>query len=139
MNEAGLLFPVDYADSRRRFVAMAAAAGFALTEHLHPRLRGPSGEMLACDAAFRGPEDARDVLLVSSGTHGVEGFCGAGCQAELLRSGLLDRLPARTAVLLVHAVNPYGFAWLRRTNEDNIDLNRNFVDHSLELTSPARS
>ncbi len=29
---------------------------------------------------------------------------------------------------LVHALNPYGFAWTRRVNEDNVDLNRNFVD-----------
>ncbi len=25
--------------------------------------------------------------------------------------------------------NPYGFAWLRRVNEDNVDLNRNYIDH----------
>ncbi|MFM0069193.1 DUF2817 domain-containing protein, partial [Paraburkholderia aspalathi] len=42
-------------------------------------------------------------------------------------------LPAGTAVLLVHALNPYGFAWLRRANEDNVDLNRNFVDWSGDL------
>jgi hypothetical protein len=30
----------------------------------------------------------------------------------------------------VHAVNPYGFAWLRRVTEDNVDLNRNWVDHA---------
>ena len=29
----------------------------------------------------------------------------------------------------MHAINPYGFAWTRRVNEDNVDLNRNFVDH----------
>jgi hypothetical protein len=29
---------------------------------------------------------------------------------------------------LVHAVNPYGFAWLRRANEHNVDLNRNALD-----------
>jgi len=28
------------------------------------------------------------------------------------------------------AINPYGFAHLRRSNEDNIDLNRNFIDHT---------
>lgn len=32
------------------------------------------------------------------------------------------------ALLLVHAVNPYGFAHLRRVNEDNVDLNRNSAD-----------
>jgi hypothetical protein len=33
------------------------------------------------------------------------------------------------ALLLVHAVNPFGFAWLRRVNESNVDLNRNFLRH----------
>ena len=28
---------------------------------------------------------------------------------------------------LIHAVNPFGFAWQRRFNEDNVDLNRNFL------------
>lgn len=137
MAAAGLLFPLDYADARRRFVDMATEAGFAMTAYVHPGERGPGGEALACDVACRGPEDARDILLVSSGTHGVEGFCGSGCQAELLRSGLLGDLPSHTAVLLVHALNPYGFAWLRRTNEDNVDLNRNFVDHSRHRPNPA--
>ena len=31
-------------------------------------------------------------------------------------------------MVLVHALNPYGFSWVRRVNEDNVDLNRNFVD-----------
>lgn len=29
------------------------------------------------------------------------------------------------ALLLVHAVNPYGFSWIARTDEGNVDLNRN--------------
>ena len=37
---------------------------------------------------------------------------------------------ARGDVVLYHAVTPYGFAHLRRTNEDNVDLNRNFRDFS---------
>jgi hypothetical protein len=38
-------------------------------------------------------------------------------------------------MVVIHAHNPYGFAWLRRTNEDNIDLNRNYVDFSAPLPS----
>ena len=30
--------------------------------------------------------------------------------------------------MLAHALNPYGFAWRRRANERNVDLNRNFLD-----------
>jgi len=29
-------------------------------------------------------------------------------------------------IIMVHAVNPYGMAWLRKFNENNVDLNRNF-------------
>jgi hypothetical protein len=32
------------------------------------------------------------------------------------------------AMLLVHAINPYGFSYLSRTTEGNVDLNRNSVD-----------
>jgi hypothetical protein len=31
------------------------------------------------------------------------------------------------AVVLIHALNPYGFAWSRRVNEHNVDQNRNFL------------
>ena len=30
-------------------------------------------------------------------------------------------------MLLVHVLNPFGMAWLRRFNEHNVDLNRNFL------------
>jgi hypothetical protein len=34
---------------------------------------------------------------------------------------------------MLHALNPYGFSHLRRVNEDNADLNRNFVDFAAPL------
>jgi hypothetical protein len=37
--------------------------------------------------------------------------------------------------MLIHALNPFGFAWLRRVNEDNVDLNRNFHDFAEPLPS----
>ena len=60
--------------------------------------------------------------------HGVEGFFGSAIQIAWLLS-LRDRegLPDRGAMILIHGVNPFGFSRLRRTNEDNIDLNRNFL------------
>ena len=61
-----------------------------------------------------------------SGTHGVEGFAGSLCQS----SWLSDAAPVAPdlAVVMIHAINPFGFAWLRRVNEDNVDLNRNCID-----------
>jgi hypothetical protein len=61
-------------------------------------------------------------------THGVEGFCGAGAQLDWLLTGGPVALPDHTAALLIHAVNPWGFAWLRRVTEEGVDLNRNGLD-----------
>lgn len=59
----------------------------------------------------------------------MEGFAGSGIQVGLLRDPRAPKPLPDTALLLVHTINPYGMAWLRRENEDNVDLNRNFVDH----------
>jgi hypothetical protein len=85
------------------------------------------------DVAVLGPATAERALLVLSGTHGVEGLCGSGCQVGYLADQLHDALPEGSLSILVHAVNPHGFAWLRRVNEDNVDLNRNFRDFSKPL------
>ncbi|KAK6020259.1 hypothetical protein OSTOST_14090 [Ostertagia ostertagi] len=69
------------------------------------------------------------MLVLIAGTHGVEGHCGSGAEIAWLRSGGPARLPRNTGALIIHALNPYGFAWTRRVTEDNVDLNRNFVDH----------
>lgn len=120
-------FPGNYEEAARSFRAAAQVNGLDVDSHAHPKT-GPQGEALSCDVAWAGPRAARRVLVVVSGTHGVEGFCGSGLQTDWLLSDGPERLPANVGVLLVHAVNPYGFAWLRRVTEDGVDLNRNFVD-----------
>jgi len=73
------------------------------------------------------------VLLTMSATHGAEGFCGSGVQVGSFASGIAGELPEGTALVAVHAINPHGFAWIRRVTEENVDLNRNFVDHGTAL------
>ena len=68
--------------------------------------------------------------MLISGTHGVEGFAGSALQVGLLDEGIQNELSPESAVLMIHAINPYGMAHLRRFNEDNVDLNRNFRDHA---------
>ena len=96
---------------------------------VHERLKigkkGPNEEDLAIDVAWIGPSDASRVLLSSSGVHGVEGFAGSAIQLSILDS--LESLPEDTALAVIHIANPFGMAWLRRVNESNIDLNRNFL------------
>ena len=125
-------FSPTYAAARARFRAAAKAAGAETVSYQNPQ-RGPDGGDLSTDVARIGPKNAERLLIAMSSTHGAEGFCGSGIQTGWLEQGAFDKLPAGTAVLLVHAINPYGFAWVRRVNEDNVDLNRNFLDHGKTL------
>ncbi len=121
-------FSQTYREARQRFLDAATGAGTAIDSHVHP-LKGAADEEIALDTALAGAADASALLIVSSGTHGPEGFAGSACQLALLGDELLARAArGGIAVLLVHAVNPYGFSHTMRTNEDNIDLNRNFND-----------
>jgi predicted deacylase len=131
-------FPSDYAQARERFLAAARDRGARLEHHVHPRERGARGEALAADVAVLGPAEATGVVLLHSGTHGVEGYCGSGIQHALLRSRapLDDALGAGLRVVLLHAINPWGFSWARRVTEDNVDLNRNFRDFSQQPAPP---
>lgn len=66
------------------------------------------------------------VVVHTSGCHGVEGYAGSAIQVAWLDMFLSDaRENHRPSVILVHAVNPHGMAHYRRTNENNVDLNRN--------------
>ncbi len=148
-------FPQSYQASRERLLANARAWSRHLPVLIDSRsvpARGPSGETLAQDwvqiGPRRGGRKARRMLILASGTHGLEGFCGAGIQHAMMEHWMRHGAPARPgnasgvnpwpwglppasdwpddfALVILHAVNPYGFAWLRRVNESNVDLNRN--------------
>jgi Protein of unknown function (DUF2817) len=120
-------FSRDYAEARRKFRASAGAAAAEL-QSFSLEHRGPDDLDLCTDTAWLGPRSARAVLVTVSGTHGVEGFFGSAVQIEWLRRIKCAALPADVAALHIHAINPYGFAWLRRANENNVDINRNWMD-----------
>ena len=61
---------------------------------------------------------------------GARSIADLRARIDSLQLALLDAPPAPgpgDALVLVHVLNPYGMAWLRRTNENNVDLNRNFL------------
>lgn len=126
-------FSATYAEARDKFRAEAKAAGAVLTTYENPNAKGPDGGVLTTDVACLGPADAEGVYLTISGTHGAEGFCGSGAQIGHFRDKLFSAMPAKTKAVMIHAINPYGFAHIRRVTEDNVDLNRNFQDFSKPL------
>ncbi len=132
MADADTAFASSYEAARERFRAAATTAGATLSEHRNEDAgRGPAGEILACDVARLGLPGAGRVLFVLSGVHGKEGYAGSAVQCAWLASEGPRRIGAGCAVVLVHAINPWGFAYGSRTTEGNVDLNRNFIDFGL--------
>ena len=77
-------FAQSYAEARDKFLAAGAERGARMFRDVHPSERGAQGEELSIDLAQIGDHKAPALLLLSSGTHGVEGFCGSGCQIALM-------------------------------------------------------
>jgi hypothetical protein len=118
----------DYHEARDKFLAAANASDGRFTNYQHP-IVGPAGKPLYIDVASFGQSNPEAIVVLCSGTHGVEGFAGSAIQTGLLRQGIVSTLAPGVGLIMIHAMNPYGVAHLRRVNEDNVDLNRNFIDH----------
>lgn len=119
-----LFFAPTYEEARRRFVAAAERVGAELMRY-PVKIENAAGDEFTIDVAILGPTDAPAVVS-SSGVHGVEGFLGSAVQlAKLheLESGISNDI----RWVFIHAVNPFGFSRIRRFNENNVDLNRNFL------------
>lgn len=127
-------FSDTYAIARKKFIKAAGNANAKIASFKHPE-KGPDGEDLFIDFAVIGPDDAENALVLVSGTHGVEAFCGAGIQMNIISNP--DELSKYrdTKLVFIHGHNPYGWAWLRRTNHNNVDINRSYVDFSKKFTS----
>ncbi|SNS53109.1 Protein of unknown function [Noviherbaspirillum humi] len=127
------MLPSGYHASRAAFRAKAMQAGGRLRTFEH----GAAG--LHTDTAWFGKDAAASVLVIASGTHGVEGYAGAACQLHFIDSIAAWRpfMSDRLAFLLVHAVNPWGYLHDRRVTVEGVDLNRNFVDFPLAGRPPS--
>ena len=120
-------FAATYTEARGAWLQAAAAGGGRVSGLQHPDV-GPRGEALWLDVARFGDPQAHSVFVVSCGTHGSEGYAGSAVQTAWMNAGGPGALPTGTAVVLFHAINPWGFAHGQRVTENNVDLNRNFID-----------
>lgn len=122
-------FSETYQEARERFRMAAKAAGAEL--HTIPIVTTGSEEYTTDIAIIRG--GLSGLVVHSSGVHGVEGYAGSAIQIAWLRhvatTTTTTKITTTTrsfpTIVLVHAINPYGMAHYHRTNENNVDLNRN--------------
>ncbi len=120
-------FSPNYFTARSRWRRAAKLLGCRLESHEIDAV-APINDNLTIDVAMYGNPLANRALVISSGLHGIEGLFGAAVQLALLERYLPDYpLPQELAIIVIHMLNPFGCAWYRRWNEDNIDLNRNFL------------
>lgn len=120
-------FAPDYFAARERFRERSLRLGLAVESQPIEAL-GPEGQQLTLDIASSGPPDSDSVLVFSSGLHGVEGFLGSAVQCAVLdRWDSIRPRSERIRCHFLHALNPFGFAALRRCDEHNVDSNRNFL------------
>jgi hypothetical protein len=120
-----VVFSDTYQEARKKFLAAVGKA------KAYPcSTKGPAGDDLFTDVAYFGDPDAKKLFVIISATHGPEGYCGSAGQLTFLQAKYHEKLPPSTGVLMIHALNCYGFAWDRRVTAEGCDLNRNFLDFS---------
>ena len=78
--------------------------------------------------------ETKNRLVFSIGLHGIEGYVGHASLISFFNN-LLPTLNDHTEIVIYHGVNPYGMKNFRRTNEFNVDLNRNFSTNNFSFTN----
>ena len=79
--------------------------------------------------SFYLPSEAekQNLIVLTTGVHGMEGYIGSVMLDVFFEEVYPTLDSADTGVLVVANVNPYGMKYYRRYNENNVDLNRNFI------------
>lgn len=121
------LFPSSYEESRARFLGDAATLRERWKDVNHQATTLSGHPSLSMDVVLAEPATKQNLIILSTGLHGIEGYVGSA-MLKLFIDQYLPRLNAQnTGLLFIHAINPFGMNIRRRYNENNVDLNRNFI------------
>ncbi len=114
-----------------------------LLKKLYPSIEADSHMMppdnidgMYTDSLFVPGKKDNKLLIITSGVHGIEGYTGSAIQNMIidnfllknnLKTGKKEFIQPKYPILFIHIINPYGHKYFRRVNENNVDLNRNFL------------
>lgn len=119
----------DYFSSRdefRSWVALAKESSYSAQLYSDKVESSVSGD-LSVDSLYVKRPEAKGLLIMTAGVHGVEAPAGFLVLRKLIKENWRELEDTKLDFYFVHSVNPYGFAFKRRVNENNVDLNRNFL------------
>ena len=121
-------FPTDYIQARKSF------------RNLFPnykifRVPSETDKDLTIDYSYHNARNSRKLLVINSGIHGPEGHAGSAAIKVFKEKIFIDLVENNISILIIHAMNPFGYKYHRRFTENNVDLNRNqAIDEKLFKT-----
>lgn len=112
-----------YEEIRIHLQELTAGLGVEISSHTIDEQDG-----LYIDAFYLpGTAEKTNLIILTTGVHGIEGYIGS-VMLDVFFEEIYPTLDTETTgVLVVANVNPYGMKYYRRYNENNVDLNRNFI------------
>jgi len=127
-------FSEDFVSCKEHFVKLVTSQSILYRNSKVDSIRFASkGDSLAINYLYIPSQSTpRNLVILSSGIHGIEGFAGSAFQRMFMTEVLpgIDHLS--TGYLIIHGINPWGMKNKRRVTQNNVDLNRNY-DSSLSL------
>lgn len=122
-----LQYPKNYQESKtelKSWIQSLKKAGVKVDTKSFPI----EGELVIDKVTIKSKKQPTKRLVLTLGLHGIEGYVGHACLKVFLNE-FLGKLSPETETVIYHPLNPYGMSKFRRTNENNVDLNRNFSQH----------
>lgn len=128
VEEISSLFPSSYEESRHRFLnSIDLVRCYWPSAELHRHALDAYPDLTIDWITADGSAGSQKLLIFTTGEHGIEGYVGSAMLAYFYEHFLTRLEPDTTGLLIVHALDPWGMKYNRRTNPENLDLNRNFV------------
>ncbi len=117
-------FCESYNQCREEFTHIANEHFFETKEFL---VHSQVDDDLKISTAYFEHKSKEKLIILISGVHGIEAFVGSAVQKLFVENYADIFKDNNYSILLIHSLNPYGHKYKRRVDENNIDLNRNFL------------
>src|SRR3989338_6733811 len=126
-------FSENYVESKKKFLEIAPEATRRFQHRIEVAEEPSIKDGLTIDTlVFDAAKEKDTLLMLISGTHGIELGVGAAIQ-QMVGHEFLEKRNENTGVVMIHALNPYGAYAGRKMNENRVDLIRAFVNDTKEL------